>query len=171
MPGIKAVGTNTESSTRVIAMIGPVTCDIAFSAASAGVSWGSVSRMCSTASTTTIASSTTIPIASTSARSEMVFAEKPSANITANVPTRATGTAIIGINVARKFPRKMKTTMPTSTKASSSVFSTLWIIALTKTVVSYITSYATSSGRRGSSSFNAFLTPAATAIALAPGDW
>ena len=37
MPGIKAVGTNTESRTRVIAMIGAVTCDIAFSAASAGV--------------------------------------------------------------------------------------------------------------------------------------
>jgi len=38
------------------------------------------------------------------------------------------------------LPRKIKTTMPTRTKASRSVFSTLWIIASTKTVVSYITS-------------------------------
>ena len=96
--------------------------------------------MCSTASTTTMASSTTIPIARTSASSEIVLAEKPSANMTANVPTRATGTAMIGIKVARRLPRKMKTTMPTSTNASSSVFSTLWIIASTKTIVSYITS-------------------------------
>src|SRR6266576_3785866 len=82
MPGMNAVGTNTERSTRVIAIIGAVTCDIAFSAASAGVSWGSISRMCSTASTTTIASSTKMPIARTNARSDMVLAEKNSANMT-----------------------------------------------------------------------------------------
>jgi hypothetical protein len=41
-----------------------------------------------TASTMTIASSTTMPIARTSASSEMVLAEKPSANITAKVPAR-----------------------------------------------------------------------------------
>ena len=37
MPGMNAVGMKTDNSTRVIAMIGAVTCDIAFSAASAGV--------------------------------------------------------------------------------------------------------------------------------------
>src|SRR5207248_3109620 len=57
--------------------------------------------MCSTASTTMIASSTTMPIARTSARREMVLAENPSANMTAKVPTSATGTAMIGIKVAR----------------------------------------------------------------------
>ena len=81
-----------------------------------------------------------MPMASTNAKSEMVLAEKPSANMAAKVPTSATGTAMIGIRVARQFPRKMNTTIPTRTKASSSVVSTLWIIALTKTVVSYITS-------------------------------
>jgi hypothetical protein len=50
----------------------------------------------------------TMTIARTSASGEMVLAEKPSANITANVPTRATGTAMIGINVARRLPRKTK---------------------------------------------------------------
>ena len=42
MPGMKAVGMNTDSSTRVIAMIGAVTCSIAFSVASAGVQLGLV---------------------------------------------------------------------------------------------------------------------------------
>jgi hypothetical protein len=75
MPGMKAVGMKTDRSTRVMAMIGAVTWPIAFSVAWAGVSSGSCSRMCSTASTTTMASSTTMPIASTRASSEMVLAE------------------------------------------------------------------------------------------------
>ncbi len=85
--------------------------------------------MCSTASTTTIASSTTIPIASTSANSEIVLAEKPSASIAAKVPTSATGTAMIGTKVARRLPRNTKTTTATSTKASTRVETTLWIEA------------------------------------------
>ena len=60
--------------------------------------------------------------------------------MTAKVPTRATGTAMIGMIVARRLPRKMKTTMPTSTKASISVLITLLIVAFTNTVVSYMTS-------------------------------
>jgi hypothetical protein len=140
MPGMNMVGTNTDSSTRVMAMIGPVTWPIAFSVASATVRSGSCSRMCSTASTTTMASSTTMPIASTSASSDTVLAEKPSASMTAKVPTRATGTAMIGMMVARRLPRNTKTTMATSTKASTRVWITLLIVACTNTVVSYITS-------------------------------
>ena len=34
MPGMSAAGMNTASSTRLVAMIGPVTCCIAFTAAS-----------------------------------------------------------------------------------------------------------------------------------------
>ena len=59
--------------------------------------------------------------------------------MTAKVPISATGTAMIGISVARRLPRKMKTTMPTRTKASISVLITLLIVACTNTVVSYIT--------------------------------
>ncbi len=125
MPGMKAVGTNTDSSTRVMAMIGPLTWSIAFSVASAGVSSGSCSSMCSTASTTTMASSTTMPIARTSASNETVLAEKPSASMTAKVPIRATGTAMMGMIVARRLPRNTKTTIATSTKASISVCLTL----------------------------------------------
>ena len=87
-----------------------------------------------------MASSTTMPIASTSASSEIVLAEKPSASMTAKVPIRATGTAMIGIRVARRLPRKTKTTIATSTNASISVWMTLSIVAFTNTVVSYMTS-------------------------------
>ena len=75
IPGMKPMGTNTESSTRVMAMIGAVICAIAFLVASLGDRSGSSSSTRSTFSTTTIASSTTMPMASTSARSETVLAE------------------------------------------------------------------------------------------------
>ena len=74
MPGMKAMGTNTESSTRVMAMIGAVICCIAFFVASAGVRSGSSSITRSTFSTTTMASSTTMPMASTRASRETVLA-------------------------------------------------------------------------------------------------
>ena len=75
MPGMKPMGTNTESSTRVMAMIGAVICPMAFLVASRGESSGSSSSTRSTFSTTTMASSTTIPMASTRASSETVLAE------------------------------------------------------------------------------------------------
>ena len=75
MPGMKATGTNTESSTSVIATIGAVISAIAFLVASAGESPGSSSMMRSTFSTTTIASSTRMPIASTIASNDTVLAE------------------------------------------------------------------------------------------------
>ena len=65
MPGMKATGTNTDNSTRVIAMMGAVISDIAFFVASAGENSGCSSMTRSTFSTTTMASSTTMPMAST----------------------------------------------------------------------------------------------------------
>ena len=56
-------------------MIGPVIWRIAFIVASVGDRFGCSSITRSTFSTTTIASSTTMPIASTMASSEMVLAE------------------------------------------------------------------------------------------------
>ena len=138
IPGMKATGRKTESRTSVMASIGPVIWVIAFLAASRGAR-PSVSIRCSTASTTTMASSTTMPMASTTARSEMVLAEKPIRSRKAKVPTRATGTAINGIRVARQLPRKMKTTRMTRAKASNRVWMTFSMLALTKSVVSYMT--------------------------------
>ena len=73
---------------------------------------------CITASTTTIASSTTMPMASTRPSSESTLIEKPSSGKKMNAPTSDTGTVISGISVARQFCRKMNTTMMTSATAS-----------------------------------------------------
>src|SRR6202007_3111052 len=97
MPGMKAIGTKTDRSTKVIAMIGAVICVIAFFVASADDKSGSSSITLSTFSTTTIASSTRIPIASTIASSEMVLTEYPMASSTAKGPITLTGTATEGV--------------------------------------------------------------------------
>ena len=76
------------------------------------------SMWCSTASTTTIASSTTRPIASTRPKSDSVLIEKPSSGKNAKVPMSDTGTAISGMSVARQFCRNRNTTRMTSTIAS-----------------------------------------------------
>ncbi len=75
IPGMKATGTNTESKTSVMAIIGPVISAIALLQASGTGSCGFSSITRSTFSTTTMASSTTMPMASTSASSETVLAE------------------------------------------------------------------------------------------------
>src|SRR5687768_17555949 len=134
MPAMNAVGTNTAHSTSEIAMTGPVTSSIALRDASRGESPWAIQR--STFSTTTIASSTTMPIASTSPKSDRLLSENPSMLMTTNVPISETGTAIIGMSVARQFWRKTSTTMNTSTNASISVWYTLVIDSSTNTVVS-----------------------------------
>jgi hypothetical protein len=105
MPPKNPTGTNTAHSTNTIAMTGPVTSSIARLAAFFAESRPCV--MCrSQFSTTTIASSTTIPIASTMPNRVKVLIEKPKACIPAKVPTRETGTATPGIKVARQLWRK-----------------------------------------------------------------
>ena len=99
MPGTKAVGTNTATRIRAMATTGPETSSIAFSVASRGAR--PCSMWCSTASTTTMASSTTSPMASTRPNSDSVLMEKPSRGNTAKVPTSDTGTASSGMRVAR----------------------------------------------------------------------
>ncbi len=135
-PGMKATGTNTESSTRLIAMIGAVISAIAFLVASAGERSGSSSMTRSTFSTTTMASSTRMPIARTIASKDMVLAEYPMTSSTAKVPITLTGTATAGISVALSVPRNTKTTTTTSAKAMTSVVKTSRTVSLTKVVVS-----------------------------------
>ncbi len=71
IPVMKAHGTNTAQSTRPTAMIGPVVSSIARRVASRDSSPRSIQR--STFSTTTMASSTTMPMARTSPNSEMLL--------------------------------------------------------------------------------------------------
>ena len=135
-PGMKAIGMKTERSTSVIAMIGAVICVIASFAASGGDISGFSSMTRSTFSTTTIASSTTRPIATTIASNETVLAEKPSDVMIAKAPIRLTGTATVGMMVARTEPRKRNTTRTTRTNASASVFNTSCTVSRTKLVLS-----------------------------------
>ena len=116
---MKAIGTNTAHSTRAMAIIGPVTSRIAFNVASRGCNPASMLR--STFSTTTIASSTTMPIASTKPNSDSAFTEKPNRFMIAKVPTMEIGTASSGMIEARQVCRNRITTSTTSATASSSV--------------------------------------------------
>src|SRR5215469_7016343 len=140
MPGMNATGTNTDSKTNVMARIGPVISVIAFLHASGTDSLGSSSITRSAFSTTTMASSTTMPMASTSASNVTVLAEYPMSSITANVPMIETGTATSGISVVRSLPRNKKTTIATRTIATMSVRTTSLMVDVTKTVESKNTS-------------------------------
>ena len=77
-----------------------------------------------------------MPIASTRPNILVMLMEKPRNGNRANVPTIATGTVSSGINVARQFCRKMKTTMITSRTAANRVRTTSEIAARTNRVES-----------------------------------
>jgi hypothetical protein len=87
-----------------MAITGLVTSRIAWIAASRGDLFCSL-MMRSTFSSTTMASSTTMPIDSTMPNSVSVLIEKPSRYMPAKLPISDTGTATIGIRVARQFCR------------------------------------------------------------------
>ena len=113
---------------------GPETSFIAWNVASRGDR--PCSMWCCTASTTTIASSTTRPTARTRPNSDSVLIENPSNGNAANVPIRDTGTASIGISVARQLWRKRKTTSMTSAIASASVITISRMPAVTGVLMS-----------------------------------
>ncbi|MNL32713.1 hypothetical protein D3C87_1545840 [compost metagenome] len=89
---------NTDARTSVMPMTAPVICFIALRVACFGVSPSS-DMMRSTFSTTMIASSTRMPIASTMPNMVSTLIEKPIASMTAQVPSRATGTTSVGMMV------------------------------------------------------------------------
>ena len=149
-------------------MTGRVTSSIAFIVAS-GAGRFSVVMMRSTFSSTTIASSTTMPIASTMPNSVNMLIEKPNRNIAANVPISDTGTASIGMMVARQFCRNSSTTQNTRIIASISVLTTSLIEIFTYCSVSYGIVYAMPLGKSAfSSSRRASIAPPVCS-AFAPG--
>ncbi len=116
---MNAVGTNTATSTSAMPISAPPTSSMVLCAASTGFM---PARRCRSAfSTTTIASSTTMPIDSTSANIDRLFSEKPNAAITASVPMSETGIASSGISAVRQRCRNSTTTMTARIIASSSV--------------------------------------------------
>ncbi len=87
-------------------------------------------------SSTTIASSTTKPVASVRPKSVSVLIEKPRSFIAAKVPISETGIVIDGMSVLCQLCRKMKMTRTTSKIAMRSVTTTSLIEARTKSEVS-----------------------------------
>ena len=144
------------------------TCVMARSAAWRGGSF-SAAMMRSTFSITTMASSTTMPMASTSPNNVSTLIDMCSTSSPPKVPITLTGTASMGISVARQLCRNRNTTSVTRISASTSVIETSRIDAVTKGVVSNGISYFTPLGKLFDSSSIRFTIASLTARALAPG--
>ena len=117
---MNAAGMNTHMKTMVVVMMAVEMLCMASWVAFLAVVVGSSSFSC-TASTTTMASSTTVPMTSTSAKSVMRLSVKPTIYMKAKVPTRETMMLMDGMMVARQFCRNSSTTRMTNSRASNSV--------------------------------------------------
>ena len=122
IPDRKAVGTNTAHSVRAIAISAPPTSSIVRCAASLGAMPARMLR--STFSPTTIASSTTMPTASTRPTSDRLLSEMPAAASRVKVPISDPGIATTGISEARQVCRNRMTTPTTSRIATKIVCTT-----------------------------------------------
>ena len=116
---MKIDGTNTAHSTSAIAISAEPTSSMLLRAASRGASPAAILR--STFSTTTMASSTTMPIAKTRPNSDRLFSVKPNAAMKKKLPISETGMATSGMMAARQVCRNRTTTSTTSTMASPMV--------------------------------------------------
>ncbi len=134
-PPKKAMGPNTADSTRPMPTRALVIWPMDFRVAARGGRPSSC-MMRSTFSTTTMASSTRRPMASTMANMVSMLMDMPTYWRIAKVPRSTTGTAMVGIRVARKFPRKSSMTRKTRITASMRVFTTSLMATDTKGVVS-----------------------------------
>ena len=138
VPGKNATGTNTASRTSDDASTAPVISRIASRAPSSGgmpFSWMKRAMF----SMTTIASSTTSPVASVSPKSVSVLIENPSTFMRKNVPSSETGIVSAGISVVRQSCKNRKITRTTSPIAISSVMTTSLIDSRTKSLESNAT--------------------------------
>ena len=121
-PPISSSGKNTATSDRLIDRTVKPTSRLPCSAACSG--FIPASRWREIFSSTTMASSTTKPVAMVSAISDRLLRLKPHRYMAAKVPISETGTATAGISVARPERRKRKTTRITSATEITSVCST-----------------------------------------------
>src|SRR3984885_14075893 len=166
VPGKKETGTNTEMSTREVAMTALVTSAIATEVAMCGSVCSSLICRC-TFSITTMASSTTRPVASVMPNMVNELIEKSKILMKANVPIRDTGMVIAGMMVARQSSKKRKITIMTMMTASPRVPTTSRMESPITVVVSKGTSYFMPGGNDLAKSSNAALAARSTASALA----
>ena len=106
---MKATGTKITTSESVVAMTARPISAVASAAASFGVTPFSSTNL-KMFSSTTIASSMTMPVASDSASIVMLFSVKPTIFMTVNVPMIEVGTASAAMSVTRRLRMKKKTT-------------------------------------------------------------
>ena len=93
-----ASGTNTEMSTAVMPITAPEIWPMAFLVACSGGRPSSL-MMRSTFSTTTMASSTTMPMTSTMANMVSTLMDMPRYQMPANAPSSEMGTTMVGMSV------------------------------------------------------------------------
>ncbi len=146
VPGRNAIGTNTETRVAVVARTAKNTCRVPSTAAARGLAPRARCRWMF--STTTIASSTIMPVASTRASSVRMLIEKPSSQIAATVPMSAMGIAVAGIRVGRTAPMNAKMTATTTATAMDRVVNTSRTELRMKRASSEILTISTSSRRR-----------------------
>ena len=120
-------------------------------------------------SITTIASSTTIPVASTIPKRVRVLIEKPNSLTKAKVPMSDTGMVMAGMSVLRQFWRNRNITRMTRTMASTSVSSTSLIDSRTTPTLSKASRHSSPGGKLFSSRAISAITPSKTSSALADG--
>src|SRR5690625_5842355 len=119
-PPTNHMGINTATKEKLIAVTVKLTSRKPRTAARKGLSPLSKYRIM--LSKTTIASSTTKPVATIKAIKEMVLSVKPKAYIKAKLLIKEAGTATAGISAARQLRKKSSTTPTTKITAIISVF-------------------------------------------------
>ena len=122
-------------------------------------------------SMTTIASSTTSPVARVMPKRVSVLIEKPRALAKAKVPISDTGMVTAGMTVLRSVCRKTKMTSTTRRTATPRVKRTSLSDSLTTRVVSKAMRNFTPGGKRPISRSSSEVTAFFTASALALGSW
>ena len=120
-------------------------------------------------SMTTMASSTTNPVEMVSAISVRLLMLKPARYITPKVPTRESGTAMLGITVAERLRRNRKITMTTSATAKINSNWTSFTEARMVVVRSESNATSTELGKDARSCGMIFLIRSTTSMTFAPG--
>ena len=156
-PLMKSSGINTATSDRLIDSTVKPTSRAPSSAALNRSMPASMWRL--VFSSTTMASSTTNPVATVSAIRLRLFRLKPIRYMTPKVPSRDTTVATAGISVARALRKKALTTSTTSAMEISSVISTSFNEARIDVVRSEATCSVTSAGSCACNSGNSARTP------------
>ena len=127
--------------------------------------------MRSTFSTTTMASSTTVPMTSTRANNVIRLILNPAIAMKANVPISDTMIPTSGISVERISCKKTYTTRITNRMASNSVFTTSWMEAYRKSLDDISCVSSTPWGSSFLASSRNRLIWLFTSVALEPAVW